>query len=290
MGNQPTHHGKDHPQNDKDNTQDQEEKEEQKLPELIGQSSVLDEADIRFLCSAFPSTEFTEKWTLLFNSTKNGKSFNRFCYHVTGRGPTLLIMRDQQQHVFGAFASETWKDKFPKYYGTAQSFLFKIKPNRVIYKTTGFNDHYQYLNQGTETLFNGIGMGGQMEYFTWCIGEDFENGKCRGNPSSTYGCPPIAATEDWTLDYIEVWEVKPLTELTYEQEKILKKKNKAKSVLDDDDNAEKVITGMLGHNFTVLEKLETQTNEEEGGHQIILTHNIKRRSQENINNNNNAST
>jgi hypothetical protein len=50
---------------------------------------------------------------------------------------------------------------------------------------------------------------------------------------------------------VEAWEVKALTELTYEQEKILKKKNKEKSVLDDDDNAEKVITGMLG-NFYYL--------------------------------------
>lgn len=27
---------------------------------------------------------------------------------------------------------------------------------------SGFNDHYQYLNVGTETLFNGVGMGGQI--------------------------------------------------------------------------------------------------------------------------------
>ena len=53
---------------------------------------------------------------------------------------------------------------------------------------------------------------------------------------------------------MEVWEVKELTELTYEQEKILKKKNKLKSVLDDEDNAEKVIQGMLGHEFHAQDK------------------------------------
>ena len=40
-----------------------------------------------------------------------------------------------------------------------------------------------------------------------------------------------------------------MTELTYEQEKILKKKAGEKSVLNDEDNAEKVIQGMLGHEF-----------------------------------------
>ena len=57
--------------------------------------------------------------------------------------------------------------------------------------------------------------------------------------------------------------------MTYEQEKILKKKNKEKSVLDDEDNAEKVITGMLGkiptisrnnqklgHNYHTFEKMK----------------------------------
>jgi len=274
----PSVHSKSQNESKKEGPPVQEEEEEKPpIPEMNGHSAILSEEDIRFLCAAMPSKEFTTKWTLLFNSTKNGKSFNRFCFHVTGRGPTVIILRDQNGHIFGAFASETWKDKHPKYYGTAHSFLYKLKPNRIIYKPTGFNDHYQYLNQGTETLFNGIGMGGQTEFFTWSIAEDFETGKCRGNPSSTYGCPPISSVEDWNLDYVEVWEVKELTDLTYEQEKILKKKNKAKSVLDDDDNAEKVITGMLGHNFTVLEKQENNENkQEEGGHQIILTHSIQK--------------
>ncbi len=55
-------------------------------------------------------------------------------------------------------------------------------------------------------------------------------------------------------DYVEVWEVKQPDTLTYEQEKLLEKKNKTKSVLEDDDNADKVITGMMGHNFSNEEK------------------------------------
>lgn len=47
----------------------------------------------------------------------------------------------------------------------ANSFVFKLQPGSpATYKATGRNDNYQYLNQGTETLFNGVGQGGQMEY------------------------------------------------------------------------------------------------------------------------------
>jgi hypothetical protein len=42
-------------------------------------------------------------------------------------------------------------------------FVFKLRPERVIYKPTGYNDHFMYLNLGTETLYNGFGMGGQMK-------------------------------------------------------------------------------------------------------------------------------
>jgi hypothetical protein len=48
-------------------------------------------------------------------------------------------------------------------------------------------------------------------------------------------------------DVVEVWEIKE-PEDTYEREKLMKKKN-MKSVLDDDDNADKVIARMGGQQF-----------------------------------------
>jgi hypothetical protein len=58
------------------------------LRNLLG---LLSDEDIRFLMAALPGSEYTKEWSSLFNSKKNGKSFNRFCYHVTGRGPNLGI-------------------------------------------------------------------------------------------------------------------------------------------------------------------------------------------------------
>lgn len=60
--------------------------------ELNGVSSQIIQKDkedvIKFLCKELPA-DHTKKWTLLFASQKHGKSYNRFCYHVTASGPTL---------------------------------------------------------------------------------------------------------------------------------------------------------------------------------------------------------
>jgi len=147
-----------------------------------------------------------------------------------------------------------WRDKYPKFYGEGSSFVFSLGDKKV-YRPTGLNDHYQWLNQATKTLFNGVAMGGQENFFAWSIDESFDHGQCRGEPNTTFGCPILSSTPDWDVDCVEVWEVKQLETLTYEQEKMLEKKNKTKSILEEDDNADRVITGMMGHEFSHEEKV-----------------------------------
>lgn len=92
--------------------------------------------------------------------------------------------------------------------------------------------------------------------------DSFEKGHCQGNPSTTFGNPPLTSESNFEVDMIEVWEVKE-AEYSYELEKVKKQKNKKKSVLDDEDNAEKVISSLLGHNFTAEENPTNKEEEEE---------------------------
>lgn len=52
---------------------------------------LISEDTIQFLSTALPSNAHRQKWTLLFSSLKHGKSFNRFCFHVTGHGSTISM-------------------------------------------------------------------------------------------------------------------------------------------------------------------------------------------------------
>lgn len=212
------------------------------LPQLIGESMVLDEMDIRTLSQALP-LDHKKKWKLLYNSARHGLAFNRFTAHCVDQGPTLVILRDKDGFVFGGFAAEDWK-KSGKFFGKPECFVFQLKPRRIVYRSTSDNQNYMWLNWGTETLFNGVGMGGQMDFFGWCLDDFFESGHCRGNPSSTYRNSQLSKQAEFTLDYCEVWQLKEKIKYDEFGEPI--------SVLNDEDNPDKKILEMTGHEFTVL--------------------------------------
>ena len=41
-----------------------------------------------------------------------------------------------------------------------------------IYEATPFNENYQYFNMKQKTMPNGLGQGGQLEYFAYWIDRD----------------------------------------------------------------------------------------------------------------------
>ncbi|XP_047111094.1 MTOR-associated protein MEAK7-like [Schistocerca piceifrons] len=71
------------------------------------------------------------------------------------KGPTIVIVRDRDGHVFGGFAPSSWTLS-PNYVGDDSSFLFSILPVMERFEPTGYNDHYQYLNVQQQTLPNGL--------------------------------------------------------------------------------------------------------------------------------------
>lgn len=45
---------------------------------------------------------------------------------------------------------------FKKKTGNENAFLFTLRPKMRCFPTTGYNDHYQYLNMHQQTLPNGL--------------------------------------------------------------------------------------------------------------------------------------
>lgn len=80
----------------------------------------------------------------------------RLSGQIVNQGPTLLIIRDKDEHMFGGFAPATWTLN-PNFVGDASSFLFSLWPHMDIYPASNFNENFQYLNQGQQTLPNGLG-------------------------------------------------------------------------------------------------------------------------------------
>ena len=71
-------------------------------------STLLDHATAILINSALP---FEHKGIFypLFSNRQHGESFSTLCKQILNRGPVLLIVKDEHDHVFGGFAKDNWK-------------------------------------------------------------------------------------------------------------------------------------------------------------------------------------
>ncbi|KAM3608918.1 uncharacterized protein V6R79_006770 [Siganus canaliculatus] len=167
---------------------------------------LLDVPTLMFLAPQLPDS-YSAPWRLVFSTRLHGESFTRLVTGLTKRGPTLLLVRDTKGHVFGGFASHGWELK-PQFQGDSRCFLFTVFPRLRVYTATGYNQHFMYLNQNQQTMPNGLGMGGQHDYFGLWLDSNFGVGHSRARPKcTTYGSPQLSGEEDFTLHSMEVWAV-----------------------------------------------------------------------------------
>lgn len=168
--------------------------------------TILDLGWIMYLKNNLP-IECQESWRLLFSSSSHGESFQALSAAIIDQGSTVFIIKDNNGNVFGGYASQPWLLK-PKFYGDSSCFLFSLYPKLSICTASGHNDHFMYMNSGQYTLPNGIGMGGQMDY--WGVWMDAEYGLGQSNVScSTFNdYVMLSGVKDFKIDSLEVWCVK----------------------------------------------------------------------------------
>ncbi|XP_004437193.1 PREDICTED: TLD domain-containing protein 1 [Ceratotherium simum simum] len=194
--------------------------------------SVLDVLSVIYVNSHLPR-ERRHRWRLLFSSELHGHSFAQLCGHITHGGPCVVLLQDHDGHVFGGFASCSWEVK-PQFQGDDKCFLFSISPSMAVYTCTGYNDHYMYLNHGQQTIPNGLGMGGQHDYFGLWIDVDFGKGHSKAKPTcTTYNSPQLSAKENFRFEKLEVWAVGDASESQLAKS--------SRSILDVDPEAQALL-------------------------------------------------
>ena len=158
-------------------------------------------------------------WKRVFTSSQ-GKSFTLLLQMLNTCNESLIIIKDSKGKIFGFYTFDAF-DSQPKFYGSSSNFLFTQEPLRL-YNTTGYNCNYLYFNHGQKTMINGIGLGGQLDYFGLYISEDF-TGHSRAEPkSTTYGNPPLSGSQEFDIDIIEIYQMA-----------VKEAKQEKSSVLDD---------------------------------------------------------
>eukprot|EP00730_Choanoeca_flexa_P000750 TRINITY_DN10322_c0_g1_i7.p1 TRINITY_DN10322_c0_g1~~TRINITY_DN10322_c0_g1_i7.p1 ORF type:complete len:414 (+),score=85.47 TRINITY_DN10322_c0_g1_i7:101-1342(+) len=147
-----------------------------------------------------------DRWQRLFSTTDDGQSFASFMGAIAKAGACVLVLEDESGHVFGGFASQPWTIQ-PAFYGKDNCFVFSCTPSLQLHFASGLNSNFQYCNQGMQTLPNGLGMGGQLEYFALFVNNDLLTGHCRGDPSTTFRNPRLSAQETFKIVNLEAWLV-----------------------------------------------------------------------------------
>lgn len=155
---------------------------------------------------ALPQEELQE-WKLLYHNAVHGSSLNTFLGNVTiGKGPTVLIIKDKNGHIYGGYASQPW-ERHGEFYGDMKSFIFQLYPKASIFRPTGANGNIQWcaVNFSSESIPNGIGFGGRVNHFGLFISANFDQGHTF--PCTTFGSPSLSASNVVYPEVIECWGV-----------------------------------------------------------------------------------
>lgn len=69
--------------------------------------TTLDVLSVMFINSVLPHTLRSE-WRLLYCCSVHGASFATMLKKIVNEGPTVLVVKDREGHIFGGFAAESW--------------------------------------------------------------------------------------------------------------------------------------------------------------------------------------
>lgn len=178
------------------------------LPELHGKSDILEQSHIRELSMFLPARAEGYAWTLAFTTTNMGFSLKSLYRSLSKyEGPVLLIIKDTEDAVFGAFCSCSLRPS-ESFYGTGETYLFKFSsvvsssssnPITQFKRFQWTGDNLYFIKGNLDSLVLGAGEG---SFGLW-LDEDLYHGTT--HPCRTFNNEPLTNHEDFVVKVIECW-------------------------------------------------------------------------------------
>ncbi|XP_053611086.1 GTPase-activating protein skywalker isoform X1 [Plodia interpunctella] len=156
---------------------------------------------------------------LLYTTEEHGCSLTTFYVRVEHHEPTLLMIKTCNNEVFGAYCSTRWFERNQKdergnrqaYFGTGETFLFSLYPERAKYPWVGCAAHAdgvadERVAHGSELFMAAdskmITIGGGDGQAIW-MDENIRFGKT--DRCSTFNNPPLCPSGDFEIRVLEVY-------------------------------------------------------------------------------------
>ncbi|XP_067558287.1 nuclear receptor coactivator 7 isoform X2 [Pseudorca crassidens] len=174
-----------------------EDEDEAALPILQPHSALLENMHIEQLARRLPARVQGYPWSLVYSTLEHGTSLKTL-YRKSASldGPVLLVIKDMDNQIFGAYATHPFKFS-DHYYGTGETFLYTFSPNFKVFKWSGENSYF--INGDISSLELG---GGGGRFGLW-LDADLYHG--RSNSCSTFNNDILSKKEDFIVQDLEVW-------------------------------------------------------------------------------------
>ncbi|XP_007944796.2 nuclear receptor coactivator 7 [Orycteropus afer afer] len=171
--------------------------EEEVLPVLQPHSALLENMHVEQLARCLPARVQGYPWRLVYSTLEHGTSLKTL-YRKSASldSPVLLVIKDMDNQVFGAYATHPFKFS-DHYYGTGETFLYTFSPNFKVFKWSGENSYF--INGDISSLELG---GGGGRFGLW-LDSDLYHG--RSNSCSTFNNDILSKKEDFIVQDLEVW-------------------------------------------------------------------------------------
>lgn len=153
---------------------------------------------------------------LLYTTEEHGCSLTTFFVRVEQHEPTLLMIKTCNNEVFGAYCSSRWGERNIKddrgnrqaYFGTGETFLFSLYPERAKYPWVGIDccsgdpnlQHAAELFMAADSKM--ITIGGGEGQAIW-MDENIRYGKT--DHCLTFNNPPLCTSRDFEIRVLEVY-------------------------------------------------------------------------------------
>lgn len=167
------------------------------LPVLIDHSQILNEYHLEQLMNHIPARTQGYSWKLMYSTTQHGTSLKTLYRQMRElERPVLMVIKDTDDQVFGAFSSDPFK--VSKYcYGTGETFLYSFSPEFQIFRWSGENSYF------VRGFLDSLQMGGGGGLFGLWLDSDLYRGSSYS--CSTFCNRPLSLHHDFTVRDLEVW-------------------------------------------------------------------------------------
>lgn len=160
------------------------------------QSAFLTEKHRQFLWKNLPNYLTCNQMELIFTTRVHGWNFLSFFDRLENKGPTILVVQDEHENIFGAFCPASWK-RSKMFFGNGRTFVFSLSPQMQAYMWSGIDSSFMYTRR--DSIF----VGGGSKGIALCLQLDDRRGFT--HPCSTFDSPPLVSYQNFRCEAVEVW-------------------------------------------------------------------------------------